>query len=560
MAPTEPPMSPMPGCGTVSPRPALLICGGAHGAAVDALPAGLAEPLRRRALAGAAWVLQRRDRGEPVLVVHHIDADGVTSGAIAATALERAGVAYRTLAVKSMDQLHVELVRTTAAGSAGADAPALWFCDLGSTAYMQFPAAQRLVCDHHQLVRDGSEESFPHVNPLLDGLSGEELSGAGCAYLVAAALDKRNLDLLPLALVGASADLQDRPRSAPAVLGREIPAATLPLTRGFHGANAALLAHGVASGLVAARTDLAFFGPETRPLRKFLALAEPAVPTATGSQRTAEAFLLSLGIPLQDDAGERTWARLTPEEQRAVRTALVERLVATGLADRAERLWRTVVTIPREAHGPLRELQECGTLLNGTARYGRPEVGLAVARGDRGAAYDEALSLLLDHRKHLSSAIDAMARRGVTELNGVQHVHLEDAVLDTVVGIVCGMALDGLGLRRDLALVAFAWTPDGRTKVSSRSPHELQARGIDLALAMREAADAFGGQGGGHKGAAGATIPRGCEAAFIAHVDRLVAAQLGVRIPGPPPAAPLGSLVPVPAFLRSNGPQTRLAF
>jgi single-stranded-DNA-specific exonuclease len=516
---------------------------------VDALPAGLAGPLRRRALAGAAWVLQRRDRGEPVLVVHHIDADGVTSGAIAATALERAGVAYRTLAVKSMDQLHQDLIHQTLAnkdspeGSASlaSGESALWFCDLGSTAYMQFPAAQRLVCDHHQLVRDGSEESFPHVNPLLDGLSGEELSGAGCAYLVAAALDERNLDLLPLALVGASADLQDRKTGA------------------FHGANAVLLQQGVAAGLLEARTDLAFFGPQTRPLRKFLALAEPAVPTATGSQRTAEAFLLSLGIPLQDDAGERTWARLTPEEQRAVRTALVERLVATGLADRAERLWRTVVTVRRESPGPSRELQECGTLLNGTARYGRPEIGLAVARGDRGAAYSEALSLLLDHRKHLSSAIDAMARRGVTELTGVQHVHLEDSVLDTVVGIVCGMALDGLGLRRDLALVAFAWTPDGRTKVSSRSPHELQARGIDLALAMREAAAAFEGQGGGHKGAAGATIPRGCEGPFIAHVDRLVAAQLGIRMPGPPPAPALQPLLPLPAIVRSKGPQTRLA-
>jgi single-stranded-DNA-specific exonuclease len=421
---------------------------------------------------------------------------------------------------------------------------------------MQFPGAERLVCDHHQLVRDGSEESFPHVNPLLDGLSGEELSGAGCAYLVAAALDARNLDLLPLALVGASADLQDRK------------------TGSFHGANAALLAHGEAAGLLSSQRDLAFFGPETRPLRKFLALAEPAVPTATGSQRTAEAFLLSLGIPLQDDAGERTWARLTPEERTRVRSALVDRLVDTGLAQREARLWRTVVTLAGERPGPTRESQEFGTLLNGTARYGRPEVGLAVARGDRGAAYEEALGLLLDHRKHLAGALDALARRGVSELLAVQWTHLEDQVLDTVVGIVCGMALDGLGLRRDLALVAFAWTPDGRTKASSRSPHELQARGIDLAAAMRDAAAALGGQGGGHKGAAGATIPRGCEPAFIAHVDRLVAAQLGMQ-PAPPvgllvhaaptaagaaaPAPVAGHVAAVP-FLQGRGAQTRLAF
>ncbi len=528
---------------------------------MDALPAGLDPRLAQRARHAAAWVRERAARGQPVLVVHHIDADGVSAGAVAATALERAGAVYRTLAVKSMDQVHQALVHQAAASGPGQSAAAagqsaLWFCDLGSTVYMQFPQHERLVCDHHQLVRDGSEESFPHVNPLLDGLGGEELSGAGCAYLVAAALDARNLDLLPLALVGASADLQDRKTGA------------------FHGANAALLAHGEAAGLLSARRDLAFFGPETRPLRKFLALGEPAVPTATGSQRAAEAFLLQLGVPLEDEGGERTWARLTPAERVRVRSALVDRLVATGLADREPRLWRTVVALAGEPAGPTREPQEFGTLLNGTARYGRPEVGLAVARGDRGAACQEALSLLLDHRKHLAGALDTMARRGVSELLAVQWTHFEDQVLDTVVGIVCGMALDGLGLRRDLALVAFAWTPDGRTKVSSRSPHELQTRGIDLASAMREAAAALGGQGGGHKGAAGATIERGQESAFIAHVDRLVAAQLGVRavhppgaarpapaqVPPAPAPAPIAPPAPLPTpIVRSRGPQTRLA-
>lgn len=502
-------------------------------ARVDALPPDLAAPLRQRAHAAASWVRDRATRGEEVLVIHHIDADGVTSGAIACTALERAGVRHRTLAAKSMDAVHLDLIRS-------ANAPALWFCDLGSTVYMQFPDAERLVCDHHQLVRDGSEEAFPHVNPLLDDLSGEEISGAGCAYLVAAALDARNLDLLPLALVGASADLQDRK------------------TGSFHGANATLLTHGQAAGLLHATTDLAFFGPETRPLRKFLALAQPKVPTATGDQRTAERFLLEVAVPLDGPEGERPWSRLTDDEQRRVRSALVQRLVQVGLPERTQALFRTVVRIIAEPAGaPTRELQEFGTLLNGTARYGRPEVGLAVARGDRSAAYQEALGLLLDHRKHLVGALDVFAHRGVTEATAIQHLHLQDAVLDTVVGIVCGMALEGLGLRRDLALVAFAWTPDGRTKVSSRSPYELQAQGIDLASALREAAAALGGQGGGHKGAAGATIPRGTEPAFAAHVDGLVARQLG-RLPAP--GAPGSILPPAGTLVRSPSGQTRFAF
>ena len=518
---------------------------------MDALPADLHPALRRRAEGAAAWLREQRESGRTVTVVHHIDADGVSAAAIATACLERAGIAHLAFAAKSMDDSHVQQI--LAAGGA-----ALWFCDLGSTVYMRFPGVPRLVCDHHQLVRDGSEETFAHLNPLLDGPSGEEISGAGCAYLAAAAFDPANLDLLPLALVGASGDLQDRRQ------GR------------FAGANAALVAHGCAAGLLACDQDLAFFGSQTRPLRRFLSGAsEPAIPGLSGAPRNAERLCRDAGVPLVDAAGaERTWATLGDGERRTLRSRLVDHLLDLGLADQVPRLARAVVTVRREAAGTaVRELQEFATLLNSTARYGRPDVGLAVARGDRdpAGAYGEALELLLGHRKHLAGALDAFARCGVTERTAVQWVHLQDQVLDTVVGIVCGMALDGLGLRRDLALLGFAWTPDGRTKVSSRSPHELQARGIDLASALREAAERFGGQGGGHKGAAGATIPRGCEEAFVAAVDLLVGAQIGVLpapvapqamatqpapAPAPPPPAP-----PLPAFLRpAVGKQARLAF
>jgi single-stranded-DNA-specific exonuclease len=470
---------------------------------VDGLPPGLDLRLRARAERAAAWVREQHDAGRTITVVHHIDADGVSAGAIAAETLARAGIPRILQPVKSLDDFHINLVR-------GLAPEALWFGDLGSTAYMQFPDMPRLVCDHHQLVRDGSEESFAHVNPLLDGMSGEEISGAGCAYLVAAALDGRNTDLLPLALVGACADLQDRRQ------------------RRFTGTNAQILAHGRALGLVEERTDLSWFGTETRALRKFLALAsDPDVPGLSRDRAGAERLLAKCGVELQGAGRERTWADLDEVERRAVRSAVVQRLLDCGLGERTDRLWRQVVNIVREAPGaPTRELQEFGTLLNSTARYDRPEVGLAVARGDRGPVYQEALDLLLDHRKHLMVALDAFGRAGVKELEAIQWVNLEAAVRDTVVGIVAGMALDGLGLRRDLALVAFAWTPDGRTKVSARAPHEIQARGIDLSVALREAAASVGGQGGGHKGAAGATIPRGAELAFIQILDSKVAGQL----------------------------------
>jgi RecJ-like exonuclease len=487
---------------------------------VEGLPEGLDPRLAARAVAAASWVRAQRDAGRTVTVVHHIDADGVSAGAVAATALERAQAPFVLLPVKSLDDHHLAILRAAAP-------QALWFCDLGSTAYMHFPATPRLVCDHHQLVRDGSEESFAHLNPLLDGLDGHEVSGAGCAYLAAAALDARNTDLLPLALVGATADRQDRPA--------------------LHGTNALLLRHAEKLGLASAALDIAFFGPQTRPLRKFLSLAnEPTLPGITGDPRAAERLCLRLGIPLEQEGAERTWGMLEPHERLALRSALANHLLDLGLAADVERLARPVVTLTNEPAGPTRELQEFGTFLNGTARYDRPDVGIAVARGDRGAAYAEALDLLLDHRKHLAGALDAFARSGVQERPSLQWVHLRGAVRDTVVGIVAGMALGGaLELRKDRPLVAFAWTPDGRTKVSSRAPNEVRGR-IDLSVVMREAAAAVGGQGGGHPGAAGATIPRGAEDAFLAAAERVLEAQLGIVA------------APAPAWAPKKSGQTRL--
>ncbi len=291
------------------------------------------------------------------------------------------------------------------------------------------------------------------------------------------------------------------------------------------------------------RQDLAWFGTETRPLRKFLQLSrEPLVPTVSGDSRAAERLCMELGIPIEADGKERTWSELAEDERRRMRSRLVEIMLDCGLAAEVPTLFRRVVNIPAETVGsPLRELQEYSTLLNSTARYDRPEIGLAVCRGDRAAAYEEALELLLDHRKHLVRALDNLARSGVTAGIAIQHVHLRDNVRDTVIGIVCGMALGGgVELARDKVLVGLAWTPDGRTKISGRAPHELHARGIDLATAMRDCAAAVGGQGGGHKGAAGATIPRDRELDFLVQLDLVVATQIGVRPAesGKPASAP----------------------
>ncbi|MFB6362306.1 MAG: recombinase RecJ, partial [Halobacteriales archaeon] len=77
--------------------------------------------LADRAAAGA----ERLGTADSVLVVSHIDADGLTSAAIATEAVRRADVPVRTAFA---DQLDAEEV----AAVAQADTDVVWFTDFGS--------------------------------------------------------------------------------------------------------------------------------------------------------------------------------------------------------------------------------------------------------------------------------------------------------------------------------------------------------------------------------------------------------------------------------------------
>jgi RecJ-like exonuclease len=151
---------------------------------------------------------------------------------------------------------------------------------------------------------------------------------------------------------------------------------------------------------------------------------------------------------------------------------------------------------------------------------------LAVCLGEREAPLERARKLLANHRRNLSEGLDLVKEQGVTQSEYVQYFDAGDAIRETIVGIVAGMALGTAGVDPDKPIIAFA-DADGETKVSSRATGPLVGRGVDLSVVMREASQSVGGDGGGHDIAAGATVPAGEETAFIEAADDVVADQLG---------------------------------
>ena len=460
---------------------------------------------------------RRLTSAEAVLVASHIDADGLTSAAIAATALERAGIPHEVVFENQLDDDRIAAI-------AGTDYQTVLFTDFGSgqldaiADHEQTGAFEPVIADHHQ---PADATTQYHLNPLLEGLDGaSELSGAGASYVLARSLaaeantdtdGQSNRDLAALAVVGAIGDMQ-------AVDGELV------------GANRGIVEEATDAGVLAERTDLALYGTQTRPLPKLLEYAsEVHIPGISNNEAGAIAFLTELDVGLKEGDQWRRWVDLSADQKQTVASALLQRALRRGVpAERAQRLVGTTYILEtKQAGTPLRDASEFSTLLNATARYDRADVGLAVCLDARSGAIERAQSLLQTHRRRLSEGINHVEQRGVATADNLQWFDAGDEIRETIVGIVAGMALGIDGVDATQPIIAFARKTDDETKVSGRGTDRLVGDGLDLAAVMREAAQAVGGDGGGHDIAAGATIPTGQERAFITRADAVVGEQLG---------------------------------
>ena len=442
---------------------------------------------------------------QKVHIVTHIDADGITAGAIASETLRRLGKKYSIECIKQLDEVvinrllneHHELV---------------WFTDLGSGISTEYPDVNKIITDHHECPRD-SDAPF-HLNPHLFGCDGSyELSGAGATYLVSKAIDPKNKDLSALAVIGAIGDLQDRKFCE------------------LRGMNREIVKEGIECGVIRTRKDLRYFGKETRPLAKLFQYAsDPIIPGMSGREEACVALLQELQIPLKKGDDWRKWIDLDKDEQRKIVSAIIQMLLTKGFGYQvANRVLGETYLLCREEEGTeLHDAKEFATLLNSTARYGQYEVGLQVCLGDRGKWLKEALSLLKGHRHNLVEGLQFAREEKIQKRSYVQFFHAGEGIRDTIIGIVTNMMLNGEEVDKGLPLLGFVLTENGEVKVSARASQTLVDQGLDLAAALTHAAKEVNGIGGGHNIAAGATIPKGKEEEFLKIVEEMIRHQLAL--------------------------------
>jgi len=465
-------------------------------------------PMEQTAQEAAELIREHRD--DAILVISHMDADGISAAAIISIALDRLKIRHH---VKFVRMLYRDVVNELVPGDLTI------FTDLGSSQLgvlkEKFSGHDVIISDHHKPDEGHEWPRLVHLNAHLCGLDGaQEISGAGMTYIIARRLNPENVDLSALAIVGAVGDVQN-------AWGK------------LKGYNRRILKESMEAGVLDCKKDLLFYGRHTRPLTKALeSFSDPPIPGVTNSIEGCVSLLKELGIPYRTENGWRRPVDLTEEEKRKLATELIMR----AMTDVPEELVAYVPgliigevhTLTREREmSPLRDADGFSTCLNASARHEQPIIGFEVAKGDREVYYRAMLNLLKHHRRSIAEGIRFVEQRGlkVGPKGYLQYFDATGGLKEMLTGTVAGMILS----RRECdpyRPIAGIVRNGGVAKISARCSKLLFLRGLDLAGAIRAAAESVGGEGGGHAVACGAQVSEKKIPEFLKEFERRLLDQV----------------------------------
>ena len=461
--------------------------------------------------AAAGKILRTVAADSPFLVGCHFDADGLAAAGILSKALCRKGASFHLRVLKQLDPDTVDFLSKSAPET-------IVLADIGS-GYLELleelsKSKDVFILDHHQ-INGKIDGRLTHVNPhLFDIDGGKEVSGAGVAYMVARAMDQRNLDLASLAVVGAVGDMQDKNEK-----------------RILQGFNSHIVKDAVEGGYLKVDTDLIIYGRETRPIRKALShTVNPFLPGLSGEEDNCLALLTSLSIPIKVGDRWRTTVELTTEEKKMIMSAIVENITSRGLEGSvAMNLIGSAYTLLQEEKWtPTRDAREYAALLNACGRMERPSVAIAICMGERGATLAEANQVLSEHRRTLAKYMSLINEKPeiVENLEGVCIIHGEEFLNENMTGAVSSLLSSSETFAPEKVMVVIAKTKSGDIKISVRATDKMVEKGLNLGLVLQLNAQKHGGVGGGHKVAAGAQIPQPKWREFVEDLNKAVTGLL----------------------------------
>lgn len=444
------------------------------------------------------------ENGSELAVVTHLDADGITSGSIVASALGRMGARYSVRAVSDMSNSVIEKMKSESHDF-------YVITDLGGGWASQLRKAlgdKWIIIDHHQIPEEEmlTDDSGQILNAWKYGIDGgRHVPAGGMAYMVASTLDRKNRDLSRIAVVSAVADRQDQGDK-----------------KSFVGLNTEILKTAQGLGLVSVDLDIMLTGRETRPLHEALAYTSfPYIDGLTWNREACHALLKNAGIKLKDNGRWRVLAEFSQEEKSAILDAIAKFVAtsnktSTGVLDD---LIGYVYTLSGEdKRSQLRDAREFSTMLNACGRIGKAGVGIAICMGDRNAMLSAGEEIAGAYRTTLRNYISTIFSEKWRLVDDGKNafVNGDGLLAEDMLGAVSSL-LSGSPTLGGRLLFVRTLAKDGTYKFSSRKCLGCTSQ-ANLGLIMRHYAEEFKGSGGGHSAAAGCRIPPAALEDFLARL------------------------------------------
>jgi len=452
-------------------------------------------------------IVRAAERRSPILLVTHFDADGLSAGSITLTAVRRLGASLHQRVVESLSEDVVEDLGQI-------DSELIVLTDMGSgqLALLEkgFREKEVVVADHHQSLGEPAKNTH-HFNPHTVGYDGSTvISGAGTAYLLAKAIDERNKDLSPMALVGCLGDQQDK--------GPQ---------RKLRGLNADILRDAIELNLVEETQDLILFGRQTRPIHRAIAsTTSPFLPGLSGEEDRCLALLDKAHVPTKIDEKWRTISDLSTDEKQRLVDGIIQHMMALKLSgEKALELIGSVYTLVKEdPWTPLRDGREFATLLNSCGRMGRASLGLALGLGERGAAFKEAELVYSEYKKSLATYMNWLTTSpgALIREENLVIVRGEGVIDENMTGAVSSIVSSSNLFGTGKVTLVITTRKDGAVKISARATDNLVSMGVNLGKILQTLTADYGGSGGGHAIAAGATVDKDKLDGFLATFERTI--------------------------------------
>jgi len=435
-----------------------------------------------------------------ICVVTHIDCDGLTSGAIMTKALIRAGAKVTVRTTKEMSQAVIKNMQ-----SDSRDFHIV--TDLGGGFANQMDEAlgqNWFILDHHEIPQEEYDNNCV-INAWKYGVNGgTEICAGGMAFLAAKALDKRNSDLAPIAVVSALGDRQDQGEK-----------------KSFLGKNLEVVEEAKNIGGLQVDMDLLLVGRETRPLVDALAFtSQPFIEGLTWNRDASLALFKSSGIELKDGGRWRTPSDLAEDEKRTIIESITKFASSQNASHIMEELIGHTYTFPAEERRSfLRDAREFSTMLNSCGRIGRSGVGIAICMGDRNKMLQEGENILLEYRKLIRDYMNILTneRWRISDSAKCVMVNGEGVIPETMTGTISSL-LAGSPKNAGKIIILRTNGEENTIKFSSRKSIGCKTE-VNLSALMKLGAEKFNGIGGGHDAAAGAKIKKDKLDGFLDYLE-----------------------------------------